>query len=84
MRILVACMSLAVARLAADPLAAELDGKAPEILRELPPPSDTPGNVIVRRVVFRSRERSEIFAVIATPKESGKRAGITAAPTDWS
>lgn len=76
MRILVACMSLAVVRLAADPLAAELDGKAPEILRELPPPSDTPGNVIVRRVVFRSRERSEIFAVIATPKESGKRPGM--------
>jgi dienelactone hydrolase len=67
----------------ADPFTAYLDGKSPEILRDVPStvePSDrknaVPGNVTLRQVVFRSREGSEIFAVIATPKTSGRHPGM--------
>ena len=59
-----------------DPFAAYLDGKAPEILREVSSTNVPPENITVRRVVFRSRENSEIFAVIATPKTPGKHPGI--------
>jgi dienelactone hydrolase len=59
-----------------DPLAPFLDGKAPQILRELPQTIAPPENVTLRRIVFRSREDSEIFAVIATPKTPGKHPGI--------
>jgi len=59
-----------------DPFAAYLDGKAPEILRELPSTNVVPENITVRGVVFRSRDDSEIFAVIATPKASGKHPGM--------
>jgi dienelactone hydrolase len=59
-----------------DPFTPYLDGKVPEILRELPSTNLVPENITVRRVVFRSRENSEIFAIIATPKTSGKHPGI--------
>lgn len=59
-----------------DPFAPYLDGKAPEILREAGSTDAPPENITVRRVVFRSRDNSEIFAVIATPKTSGKHPGI--------
>lgn len=61
---------------AADPFTPYLDGKAPEIFREVASTNLPPENITVRRVVFRSRENSEIFAVIATPKTSGKHPGI--------
>lgn len=53
-----------------------LDGKAPEILRELAVTNEVPGNVTLRPVVFRSRDQSEIFAVIATPKAPGPHPGM--------
>ena len=59
-----------------DPFVPHLDGKAPEILRELPSTNAAPENITVRRVVFRSRDDSEIFAVIATPKTPGKHPGM--------
>ncbi|MEI6712601.1 MAG: acetylxylan esterase [Verrucomicrobiota bacterium] len=59
-----------------DPFARYLDGHAPEILREVAASDQPPENISVRRVVFRSRENSEIFAVIATPKTPGKHPGI--------
>ena len=59
-----------------DPFTSYLDGKAPEILRELPSTNAVPENITVRRVLFRSRDNSEIFAVIATPKTPGKHPGI--------
>lgn len=67
----------AAAELAADdPFRPYLDGKAPEILRELPGPDVPPEGVTVRRVVFRGRDESEIFAVIVTPKTPGKHPGM--------
>ena len=59
-----------------DPFTSHLDGKAPEILRELPSTETLPENISVRRVVFRSRDESEIFALIATPKTPGKHPGM--------
>ena len=59
-----------------DPFIPYLGGKAPEILRELESSTSVPGNITVRRVVFRSRDDSEIFAVIATPKSPGKHPGM--------
>jgi dienelactone hydrolase len=59
-----------------DPFTPYLDGKAPEILREIPSNDIPPENITVRRVVFRSRDESEIFALIATPKAPGKHPGI--------
>jgi hypothetical protein len=58
-----------------DPFAPYLDGKAPEILREVASTNAPPENITVRRVVFRSRENSEIFAVIATPKNIRQASG---------
>ncbi|HSI13443.1 MAG TPA: acetylxylan esterase [Chthoniobacter sp.] len=60
----------------ADPFAPYLTGRAPEILREVPDSAASPEGVTVRRVVFRSRENSEIFAVIATPKTPGPHPGM--------
>jgi hypothetical protein len=45
-----------------------LDDKTPEIVRQLPASGPTPEGVSVRRVVFRSRKNSKIFACIATPE----------------
>jgi dienelactone hydrolase len=61
---------------AADPFAPYLTGQPPEILREVPDPGAPPEGVTVRRVVFHSREGSEIFAVIVTPKAAGKHPGM--------
>ena len=60
----------------ADPLKPYLDGKPPQILREIPSPAAAPAGVTVRRVVFRSRDDSEIFAVIARPSTAGKYPGM--------
>ncbi len=60
----------------ADPFLPYLDGKAPEILREIPATISVPENITLRQVVFRSRNGSEIFAVIATPKAAGKHPGM--------
>lgn len=54
-----------------DPLAPVLDGRAPEVVRELPAVGTPPETVTVRRLVFRSRDNSEIFAVLATPRSAG-------------
>jgi len=59
-----------------DPFAPYLSGHAPEIVREVPDAGAPPEGVNVRRVVFRSREDSEIFAVIATPKTAGQHPGM--------
>ena len=59
-----------------DLFAPYLDGKAPEILREVASTNTTPENITVRRVVFRSRDDSEIFALVATPKTTGKHPGM--------
>ena len=59
-----------------DPLRPFLDGKAPEILREIPFTAPVPDGITVRQVVFRSRDDAEIFAVIATPKSPGKHPGM--------
>jgi dienelactone hydrolase len=67
---------LAALHAAADPFSPHLDGKAPEIVREVSSPDVPLENITVRRVVFRSRDDSEIFAVIATPKTSGKHPGM--------
>lgn len=70
------CSALACAADAGDPFKPYLDGKPPEILRELPSSGPVPENVTVRRVVFRSRDNSEIFVVIASPKEPGPHPGM--------
>ncbi len=61
---------------AADPFSGYLDGKAPQILREITNGKPVPEGVVLRQVVFRSRDGSEIFAAIATPKTPGKHPGI--------
>lgn len=61
---------------AEDPFAPYLTGRAPEILQEFPESGTPPAGVTVRRVVFRSRENAEIFAVIATPKTAGPHPGM--------
>ena len=86
MNIRTACRSLFAAALllpvalcaaeGADPFRPFLDGKAPEILREVAATNVPPEGVSVRRVVFRSRDNGEIFAVIATPKTAGKHPGM--------
>jgi dienelactone hydrolase len=60
----------------ADPLIPCLDGKAPEILREVTNGINPPEGVSLRQVVFRSRDNSEIYAAIASPKAPGKYPGI--------
>src|SRR4051812_16590669 len=77
--LLAALLVLPVSMLGAaegDPFAQYLDGKAPEILREVPSTEPVPENITLRRVVFRSRDDSEIFAVIATPKTPGQHPGL--------
>jgi dienelactone hydrolase len=59
-----------------DPFLPYLDGKAPEILREIPNCKPVPEGVTLRQVVFRSRDQSEIFAVIAQPNSAGPHPGL--------
>ena len=59
-----------------DPFTPYLDGQPPEILREIPSTEPPLQNITVRRVVFLSRDESEIFALIATPKTPGKHPGM--------
>ena len=59
-----------------DPLLQYLDGKAPEIIREITNSITPPEEVLLRQVVFRSRDNSEIYAAIASPKAPGKYPGI--------
>jgi dienelactone hydrolase len=61
---------------AVDPFVSYLDGKAPEILREIPGSEVVPGNITLRRIVFRSRNDTEIFAVIASPSAPGNYPGL--------
>ena len=56
-----------------DPFAPYLDGKAPPITREIAP---VPQDIVLRRVLFRIRDKNEAYAVIATPKAPGKYPGI--------
>jgi len=74
--LLLAPLSPLCAAEAVDPLKPYLDGQAPEILREVAATNAAPENVTVRRVVFRSRDNGEIFAVIATPKSPGQHPGM--------
>ena len=74
--VLLAPLAAVFAAVPADPLAPYLDGKAPEILRDLPAVGTPPENITVRRVVFRSKDDAEIFALIATPKAPGKHPGM--------
>jgi dienelactone hydrolase len=67
---------LTLAAAVADPFATYLDGKAPEIVREVAATSAVPGNVRLRPVVFRSRDNSEIYAVIASPRSPGRHPGM--------
>jgi dienelactone hydrolase len=60
----------------ADPLLPHLDGKPPEILRVVTNEISPPAGVALRQVVFRSRNGSEIYACIASPKAPGKYPGI--------
>ena len=66
---------LAVARAAdtTDPFAHYLDGKAPQITREILPP---PESVMLRRVLYLIRDKNEAYAVIAVPKTPGKYPGM--------
>lgn len=66
-----------------DPLAPYLDGQPPTIVREINGPIvDSKGEVArldgidVRQVVWASREGSEIYALIATPRTPGKHPGL--------
>jgi dienelactone hydrolase len=59
-----------------DPFAPYLDGKPPEILREVPYTNAPPAGVTVRQVVFRLRDEAEAFAVIVTPVTPGKHPGM--------
>lgn len=59
-----------------DPLLPWLDGKPPEILREVTNAIAPPPGVVLKQLVFRSRDDSEIYAVIASPRAPGKYPGI--------
>jgi dienelactone hydrolase len=61
---------------ASDLLLPYLDGKAPEIIREITNSIIPPKGVALRQVIFRSRDNSEIYAAIASPTASGKYPGI--------
>jgi dienelactone hydrolase len=74
--LLLAPLAVLHAAESADPFAPYLDGKAPEILREVSSTNSPPENITVRRLVFRSRDESEIFAVIAAPKTPGVHPGM--------
>ena len=66
----------AVLPAATDILLPYMDGKAPEIIREVTNSITPPSDVVLRQVVFRSRDNSEIYAAIASPKAPGKYPGI--------
>jgi dienelactone hydrolase len=66
----------AVLPAATDILLPYMDGKAPEIIREVTNSITPPPDVVLRQVVFRSRDASEIYAAIASPKAPGKYPGI--------
>ncbi len=72
---LAACATLPV-QILDDRLRQQLDGKPPEILREIPFTAPIPENITVRQVVFQSRDESEIYAIIATPKAPGPHPGM--------
>ncbi len=55
------------------PFTPYLDGKPPQITREILPPPD---GVAVRRILFRIRDKKEAYAVIALPKTPGKYPGM--------
>jgi dienelactone hydrolase len=74
--ILLAIVQRMAAAQAADPLESLLDGKPPEILREVANAIAPPPGGMLRQVVFRSRDNSEIYAAIASPKAPGKYPGI--------
>ena len=61
---------------ASDPLLPWLDGQPPEILCEVTNSITPTPDVVLRQVVFRSRDNSEIYAAIAAPKAPGKYPGI--------
>ena len=58
---------------ATDPFTPYLDGKPPQITREILPP---PEGITVRRVLYRIRDKNEAYAVIAVPKTAGKYPGM--------
>ncbi len=68
--------AISISSAATDPFKPYLTGKPPKILRELPPPAETTPGVKVRRVVFQSRDTSEIYALIASPDAPGKHPGM--------
>lgn len=70
-----ACLPLHAAE-TTDPFAPYLDGNAPEILREVASTTKPSEGVTLRSVVFRSRDDSEIFAVVASPQTPGKHPGM--------
>jgi len=61
---------------ASNPLLPWLDGQPPEILCEVTNSITPTPDVVLRQVVFRSRDSSEIYAAIAAPKVPGKYPGI--------
>ncbi|MEY5027431.1 MAG: hypothetical protein RLZZ244_2959 [Verrucomicrobiota bacterium] len=58
---------------ASDLFESILDGKPPQILKELLP---APEGVRVRRVLFRTRGKNMVYAVIASPKAPGPHPGM--------
>jgi dienelactone hydrolase len=67
-----------------NPFSAYLDGKAPEIVKEIQPWTlDEKWNVLVRKVVVRAREipdspegHSDILVILAKPKAEGQYPGL--------
>ncbi len=59
-----------------DPLAPLLDGRPPEIVRVLPAPAKIAPGIAVERIVFRSHDNAEIFALIARPLAPGPHPGL--------
>lgn len=56
-----------------DPFINYLDDKAPDIVEDVA--VDEQG-ILLRKVIFKLNDNSQIFAVIATPKTAGKKPGI--------
>ena len=59
-----------------DPLAPLLDGRPPEIVRVLPAPEKIAPGIAVERIVFRSHDSAEVFALIARPLGRGPHPGL--------
>jgi dienelactone hydrolase len=59
-----------------DPFSPYLEGKPPEILREVPYTNAPAAGVTVRQVVIRLRDDAEAFAVIVAPVTPGKHPGL--------